>query len=326
MHTKSIVPAAKQLLQGAIMGSMGTTLLETTGARLKWARMRQKKTQRGLGHEVGVRDVYISQLESGTYRGSRALMARLASALGVSIAFLEMETDDPYLRVRGQWPALIDDATADRIEAERAARATNRHLADTPHLLSGVAWCMDCNRPLRISATQKGSGKRYIYLRCIAPSHPFWQIRADVVMTYIFAELERLTEADIARLLGEIDAADTGAAALAATLRDIERLQRSLQTADDAHFVAGTLDADRYTRTVQRITAEITTRRAEVERLEAKQRTAGHRDDRAARLTEAMRNGAAILRDADPTAANVWLRSTLRVWLKDKAILIADWL
>ena len=73
MHAKSIGVCAKDDQRGAIIGGMGTTLLETTGARLKWARMRQKKTQKGLGLEVGVRDVYISQLESGTYSGSRAL-------------------------------------------------------------------------------------------------------------------------------------------------------------------------------------------------------------------------------------------------------------
>ncbi len=95
MHAKSIGAGTKDDLRSAIIGGMGTTLLETTGARLKWARMRQKKTQKGLGLEVGVRDVYISQLESGTYSGSRALIARLASALGVSIAFLELETDGP---------------------------------------------------------------------------------------------------------------------------------------------------------------------------------------------------------------------------------------
>jgi len=95
MDAKSLVGCTKGIRGGAIIGGMGTSLLETTGERLKWARMRQKKTQKGLGREVGVRDVYISQLESNTYRGSRALIARLAAALGVSIAFLELETDDP---------------------------------------------------------------------------------------------------------------------------------------------------------------------------------------------------------------------------------------
>lgn len=95
MNAKLLGCCAKDAAGSAIMVSMGTSLLDTTGARIKWACMSQKKTQKGLGHEVGVRDVYISQLESNTYRGSRALMARLAAALGVSIAFLELETDDP---------------------------------------------------------------------------------------------------------------------------------------------------------------------------------------------------------------------------------------
>lgn len=189
MHAKSIGAGAKDDLCGAIIGGMGTTLLETTGARLKWARMRQKKTQKGLGLEVGVRDVYISQLESGTYSGSRALIARLASALA-----------------------------------------------------------------------------------------------------------------------------------------DIARLTRSLQAADDAHFVAGTLDADRYTRTVQRLQAEIAARQTEADRLTARQQAESARGSRADRLADVLANGPAVLASAEPAAANAWLRAHLRVWVKDKAVLIVEWL
>ncbi len=41
---------------------------------------------------------------------------------------------------------------------------------------------------------------------------------------------------------------------------------------------------------------------------------------------DVLHNGAAILRGADPTAANVWLRMHLRVWVKEKRPLIAEWL
>jgi hypothetical protein len=38
-----------------------------------------------------------------------------------------------YIRARGSWAPIWDEATAERIEAERAARAANRRLADTPN-------------------------------------------------------------------------------------------------------------------------------------------------------------------------------------------------
>ncbi|HRA65175.1 MAG TPA: recombinase family protein [Caldilinea sp.] len=234
---------------------------------------------------------------------------------------------DPYLRTRGQWPAIIDDATAERIASERQARAANRHLADTPHLLSGVAWCMDCDHPLRINTVQSGKVNRHIYLRCDTGQHSFWQVRADQVLAYIAAEMARLTEVDIAALLAAATpAADDSAAQLAAIERECERLRRALQEADDARFVAGTLDPDRYTRTVQRIQAEIAARQQEAERLAARLRDETDRGSRAARLADVLANGPAILAGADPAAANVWLRAHLRVWLKNKEVLIVEWL
>jgi hypothetical protein len=44
------------------------------------------------------------------------------------------------------------------------------------------------------------------------------------------------------------------------------------------------------------------------------------------RLLDVIANGPAILRAADPTAANAWLRAHLRVWLKDKEVVAVEWL
>ncbi len=86
---------AKPIAYRAIMASMANELLDTEGARIKWARMRAGLTQVGLAHLVGVGNVYISQLESNTHRASRETLKKLAEALNVSRAFLELETDDP---------------------------------------------------------------------------------------------------------------------------------------------------------------------------------------------------------------------------------------
>lgn len=80
MFAKSIARGANVVAAQGIIGAMTNSILDTPGARIKWARMRQRKTQKALGREVGVKDVYISQLESGRYRGGRGLMVRLAAA------------------------------------------------------------------------------------------------------------------------------------------------------------------------------------------------------------------------------------------------------
>ena len=227
---------------------------------------------------------------------------------------------DPYMRVRGQWPALIDDATAERITSERAERAANRQLADTQHLLSGVVWCMECRAPLRLSTTNSGSRnvKRLTYLRCNAPAHPFWQVRADAIMPYVLDKIQQLTLADIDALCAADDAPDRTQEQIDAARRDLDRLTRAVSQADNDYYIAGKLDADRHTAIVQRLQADIATRTADLARLEQQQHDRAAQGSRRDRLTAIMADGANILRSAAPAAANVWLRKNVRVWLSGR--------
>ena len=95
MNTNIAVCHANRAIHGAKIGDMAKDLWGTTGGRLKWARMRVGMTQAALGHAVGVKNVYISQLENNVHEASRPLLRNMAQTLGVSIAFLELETDDP---------------------------------------------------------------------------------------------------------------------------------------------------------------------------------------------------------------------------------------
>jgi hypothetical protein len=239
---------------------------------------------------------------------------------------------DPYMRVRGNWPALIDDATAERILAERAARAANRRLADTPHLLSGVVYCIDCDAPMRISThpTGRRTRKQVVYLRCTRATHPYWGVRTDAIMGYIAAKIDELRDVDIDALCAADSDSDRTAAAIETARRELARLQRAQEAADDDYYIAGKLDADRHTRTVQRLAAEIANRRADIERLDAQLQREAERGSKRDRLLDVLANGAAILKSADPTAANVWLREHVRVWIRGKDLrddeVIVEWL
>lgn len=228
---------------------------------------------------------------------------------------------DAAARVPGRHPAIIDDATAQRIVTERAARAANRRLSDTPHLLSGVVWCIDCDKPMRITTQSSGSRhvKRLVYLRCPAGAvHPFWAVRADAILPLIADKMAQLTELDVDLLCQPTVTPDATAAQMDSLRRDVERLTRSLQAADDDYYIAGKLDADRHTRTVQRLQAEIAARHAEIGRLEQQQVTAADLDARRTALRDIMSHGAAMLRGSDVTRANVWLRRHVRVWIRGK--------
>ena len=240
---------------------------------------------------------------------------------------------DAYARYPGQHPAIIDDATAERVIAERAARAANRRLSDTPHLLSGVVWCITCNAPMRLSTQNSGSRhvQRLTYLRCYnADAHGFWAVRTDAIMPLIDAKMRQLTEIDVDMLCAPTATPDVTAAQLDTLRREVDKLTRSLATADDDYYITGKLDAERHSRTVTRLQAEIANRHADIARLEQQQQSAADVGTRRAQLRDIMANGPAILRSADVTRANVWLRRHVRVWILNKELrpdeVVIEWL
>lgn len=68
---------------------------DSTGARIAWARKQRRMTGHNLADAVGVRNVYISQIENGKREASRQMLQKIAAVLGTTVGFLLMETDDP---------------------------------------------------------------------------------------------------------------------------------------------------------------------------------------------------------------------------------------
>jgi len=58
------------------------------GERLKQERLYRGLTQENLGHAIGIRNVTISQYESGARTPSSTILSKLASVLGVSTDYL----------------------------------------------------------------------------------------------------------------------------------------------------------------------------------------------------------------------------------------------
>jgi len=86
---------ANMVENGAKLLGMTNELLNTTGMRIQYLRERLNLTQKALAMRVDVGHVYINQLENDKRSAGRGLMQRLAHALGTSVGFLELETDDP---------------------------------------------------------------------------------------------------------------------------------------------------------------------------------------------------------------------------------------
>lgn len=173
---------------------------------------------------------------------------------------------------------------------------------------SGLALEVDV---LHVYISQIENGKRL-------PEH--------IAIQHIGNEMQRLTAVDVDRLLAADNSAGKTQAAIDAARRQLERLTKALQDADDARFIAGTLDDLRYVRTVERIRNEIATTEAELSQLDDKQRREAQQGDKRARLLDVLHNGMDYLRSGNPTQANAWLRSHIRVWAQGREVVLVDWL
>ena len=81
---------------GLKMGSMDTKYnTDSVGARIAWMRKQRKMTGHDLARALGVRNVYVSQIENNHRQPSRQILQATATVLNTTVGFLLMETDDP---------------------------------------------------------------------------------------------------------------------------------------------------------------------------------------------------------------------------------------
>lgn len=150
---------------GLKIAGMSTYTNDSTGTRIAWARRQKMVTdadgrRRAMnGHElaaaVGVRNVYVSQIENNHRIPSRDVLLKIAEALGVTVGFLLMETDVPqpvgaepetpvYFSEEADTAAkLIDDAPPDK---RREMLAVLRVMAESA-LKNGAAGVVANDEP-----------------------------------------------------------------------------------------------------------------------------------------------------------------------------------
>ena len=240
-----------------------------------------------------------------------------------------------YIRARGSWAPIWDEATAERIEAERAARAANRRLADTPSRLTGIVICEHCGRAMRQMRNDDGSirdprpnqrhPERTEYIRrrakfyCV-PVHAGGSVGTNRVTEALAIALDDLAHQDLSALPDDDgSAAAQLAAQLAAHDVAIAKHQQGLRRADDA-FVAGVMDLDRYKAQVDRLRSLVEAEQSAKTQLQAAADAAKQRGSRADMLAEVAARGPAMLTTEDTAAANAWFRRYVRVMVRDNQI------
>src|SRR5690606_15169406 len=219
-----------------------------------------------------------------------------------------------HIRAQGQHAAIIDDDTARQVEAERAARLTNRKLSDTIYHLSGIVHCVDCGRAMHcVTGYSTRNGKRYeqVSLRCI---------RHDTARHCSYAlAMRQLRRAILAIDTLDIDDLLTDDAELSELLlgqiaeqeATIEQTQAAMHRADDA-FVYGAMDGERYRRQVDRLVSQVAAAQAEIDRLRTRHANEADTAARRTRIESVSADGIVKL-DGDPTTGNAWLRRHVRM-------------
>ena len=226
------------------------------------------------------------------------------------------------IRHPGQHPAIIDDEMAAQVEAESMARRANRRLADTPFLLSGVAYCVDCGQPMTCcNQDSRYKDKTYCYQELYCPRHrPRKYASYRKAVEDLRASIEAMDAEDIEDMI-QIDAGlgDMLMGQIAEQEARIEKLRAALQRADDVFFDGGAMDDDRYRRQVDRLDGQIQAAQREIGRLRQRYTDEADTARRRKRIETVSQIGLAKL-DGDVTEANAWLRRYIRLWVQDGAV------
>lgn len=223
-----------------------------------------------------------------------------------------------YFRAKGQWPAIITEDEAKLIEAERERRGQSRRLVNTPYLLSGVVWCVDCQRAMNINID---NNRGRLQLRCQYRPHRGGWIDAKSVMAALQATIEYLNTVSIDEIAVDTQAAATDDLDKQESGLNAERkqIEASLSRADQA-FTDGLMDIDRYRQQTQRLTARRDAVDVALRQLAEKRDAARYAGERKQRLEEVRDAAEAMINHPNQTLGNAWLRRFLRVWVSGNKV------
>ena len=230
-------------------------------------------------------------------------------------AYVELNKRSPtgleYIKAKSKWPAIIDDDTAQAIDAERHRRWFARGSVHSTHRFSQIVWCQDCNQRMdaRFMSTVV-KGKKYIYeIYYCSNKHPGRSVMAWKVEHWLRDTINFIASLD--NLADYVPATQDRTGMLQAQLAKhedrITELRTQLERADDA-FVSGKMTAERYQRQVERIEEQIAMAQAqqtEINHMLVNERRAGNRLQR---LEEIAADGLAMLTHDDLPTANAWFR------------------
>lgn len=236
------------------------------------------------------------------------------------------KTERPYIKTKGNWQPIIDEATANAIVAERKARAKNRQLVGTAWLLSGVCYCAACGFPMAIARqTPKNNDRHYDTLRCYRHT-PGEYIPYKRAQEAVYAAMAALKDIDI----GQLESRPSNAGRLnrqaAAIQKQLEEVEGATLLADD-QLIAKRMTPERYQRQLDKLAERRAKLEADLQALEAERAKTADRSEQRRRLQTAREMGLEMLTNPDIPIArkNIFLRQLMIVWIEENQVKQIDW-
>lgn len=239
------------------------------------------------------------------------------------------KTGRPYLRVKASWPAIISEEDVERLSAEQQRRLKARRSISNTYRFSMIVYCDVCHRKMtvkfRLVPYKNKIYQRESY-RCPGDHLPRF-CAASKIHAALTASIRVLAdESTIDTLITDTTAAR---GEINAQLADLQArltvLDASLLRADDA-YVAGSMDAERYRRQVERIKQQRIELQAQHTAVHERLLGLAQVDLRSHRLYDIRDAGLELLNHSDVKIANAWLRQRFRVWVANSEVTRVEYL
>lgn len=224
----------------------------------------------------------------------------------------------PYVRAKGDWPAILTEAEVEAFHEEQRSRTRSRRAVHAPYRFSRLVVCEThgCNL---VMMNVRRNGKQWLYLRCmtcIAERLPHYIPVAKVEDSLRAAIAVVQDKTTWARFLSAPAVAESDILKrLEAQAAVIRRAKEAVLRTDDA-YAAGAMSLERYTRQVRRQESAIAEAEREIAQLDKQIDNLRHEEKRVTRLEEIAAEGFDKLGDPDARRSNAWLRRHFRVYAR----------
>lgn len=254
----------------------------------------------------------------------RSILDNVRRYAGVTAVNRRTKTNRPYTEAPAQWEPIIDKTTLERLEAERKFRRDSRRTADTPYLLSGVCYCVHCQRRLIVQKfrPKQPGNLGAMQLICTRRHGGIAYRRVEAVLR---EKMASLNEVDLDSLTVTIDPLDALRNQLGIYTAQLADLEASIARAETA-YIRGRLPIERYEVQLDTLNAEIAAVHKQQQQVEQELTDAAARGNQRQRLEETAKLGLAKLDDPDTASSNAWLRTHVRIWIDGQAVFAVEWI